>query len=53
MMDMMAGLAAGGGVVPDDLGDAGPLAAFLRTLLPWVNAGVAPGDDEEGEEEDG
>ena len=43
MMDVMAGV--------DDLGDAGPLAAFLRTLLPWVNAGVAPGDDEEREEE--
>ncbi len=46
--EMAAGVGGGGRAVPDDLGDAGPVAAFLRTLLPWVNAGVAPesGDDD-------
>ncbi len=57
MMAMAAEMAVGGagGAVPDDLGDAGPLAAFLRTLLPWVNAGVAPasGDEDDfGNEDD-
>ena len=47
MLAMAAEMGAGGRAVPDDLGDAGPFAAFLRTLLPWVNAGVAPGSGDD------
>ena len=50
--EMAAGAAGGGRAAPDDLGDAGPLAAFLRTLLPWVHAGVAPTSGDEDDSDD-
>lgn len=37
----------------EEMQQMNPLAALLRSLLPWVNLGQAPAEDEGGEGEGG